>query len=250
MRTARPWPGSGFSDGINGGVNVPLGYRVACTFVNQTASLTLLKNVVNDNGGSATASAWDLTGDAGAADGPHRHDGRRVRDRRPGEHLPGAPRPRLHAHRVGRPGLPVLEAAAVRGRRLGGCRGQPRSAAATRSRTAAATGRSRSPALDSPVYRFVNDDVAPILTLVKTVTNDNGGTALPHGVDAHRDRRRAARTSPARPAAPRVTAQPVRAGVAYTIGETGPAAYDWASLSCTGLPEHHAGGADTHAAAG
>ena len=44
-------PGSGFSDGINGGVNVPLGYRVACTFVNQTASLTLLKNVVNDNGG-------------------------------------------------------------------------------------------------------------------------------------------------------------------------------------------------------
>ena len=61
MRMARPFPGSGFSDGINGGVNVPLGYRVACTFVNQTASLTLLKNVVNDNGGSATASAWDLT---------------------------------------------------------------------------------------------------------------------------------------------------------------------------------------------
>ena len=56
-----PWPDSGFSDGINGGVNVPLGYRVACTFVNQTAALTLLKNVVNDNGGSATPSAWDLT---------------------------------------------------------------------------------------------------------------------------------------------------------------------------------------------
>ena len=36
-------------------MNVPLGYRVACTLVNQTASLTLLKNVVNDNGGSATA---------------------------------------------------------------------------------------------------------------------------------------------------------------------------------------------------
>ena len=56
-----PWPNSGFSDGINGGVNVPLGYRVACTFVNQTAGLTLLKNVVNDDGGTATADEWDLT---------------------------------------------------------------------------------------------------------------------------------------------------------------------------------------------
>ncbi|MGC5172894.1 hypothetical protein ACLQ2Q_19830 [Microbacterium sp. DT81.1] len=57
-----PFPNSGYSDGINGGVNVPLGYRVACTFVNQTASLTLLKNVVNDDGGTESASAWDLTG--------------------------------------------------------------------------------------------------------------------------------------------------------------------------------------------
>ena len=61
LRRRRPSPGSGYSDGINGGVNVPLGYRVACTFVNQTAGLTLLKNVVNDDGGTATASAWDLT---------------------------------------------------------------------------------------------------------------------------------------------------------------------------------------------
>ncbi len=59
-----PYEGSGFSDGINGGVNVPLGFRVACTLVNQTASLTLLKTVVNDNGGTATASAWNLTATA------------------------------------------------------------------------------------------------------------------------------------------------------------------------------------------
>ena len=56
-----PWPDSGFSDGINGGVNVPLGYRVSCTFVNQTSGLTLLKNVVNDDAGTATAGDWDLT---------------------------------------------------------------------------------------------------------------------------------------------------------------------------------------------
>ena len=172
-----PFQGSGYSDGINGGVNVPLGYRVACTFVNQTAALTLLKNVVNDNGGSATASAWDLTATPAPLAGlvP---DGRRVRDGGPGEHHPGTSEPRLHAHRVGRPGLRVLTAAAVRRRGLAGRRRQPEPGAlppAGRRRQLAG----HAVGLGTPVYRFVNDDVAPILTLVKTVTNDNGGTALP-----------------------------------------------------------------------
>lgn len=51
----------GFSDGLNGGVTVPLGYDVTCTASNQTATLTLLKQVVNNNGGTQVASAWDLT---------------------------------------------------------------------------------------------------------------------------------------------------------------------------------------------
>ena len=33
---------------------------------------------------------------------------------------------------------------------------------------------------------FVNDDIAPKLTLVKTVINDNGGTAVRRPMDAHR----------------------------------------------------------------
>ncbi|HOQ53005.1 MAG TPA: hypothetical protein PLF56_05265, partial [Micropruina sp.] len=52
---------SGFSDGINGGVQVPIGSRVKCTAINQTAELRLAKEVVNDNGGTAVPSDWTLT---------------------------------------------------------------------------------------------------------------------------------------------------------------------------------------------
>lgn len=51
----------GFADGINGGVTVPLGFSVRCTAVNQTASLTLIKNVDNDLGIDADPSDWTLT---------------------------------------------------------------------------------------------------------------------------------------------------------------------------------------------
>ena len=54
-------PIAGFSDGLNGGVTIPRGYAVQCTAQNQTAALTLLKHVVNDNGGNKAASAWSLT---------------------------------------------------------------------------------------------------------------------------------------------------------------------------------------------
>ncbi|MGW9168963.1 hypothetical protein [Agromyces sp. NPDC055658] len=50
----------GFADGINGGVTVPLGFRVRCTAVNQTASLTLVKNVVNDLDIDADPADWTL----------------------------------------------------------------------------------------------------------------------------------------------------------------------------------------------
>ncbi|GAA1777473.1 DUF11 domain-containing protein [Agromyces lapidis] len=51
----------GFADGINGGVTVPLGFSVRCTAVNQTASLTLIKNVDNDLDIDADPSDWTLT---------------------------------------------------------------------------------------------------------------------------------------------------------------------------------------------
>ena len=51
----------GFSDGLNGGVTVTLGNRVRCTAVNFTQQLTLIKEVVNDDGGTATPDDWQLT---------------------------------------------------------------------------------------------------------------------------------------------------------------------------------------------
>ncbi|WP_152030967.1 VWA domain-containing protein [Agromyces aureus] len=51
----------GFSDGLNGGVTVPLGFRVQCTAVNQTALLTLIKDVVELEGTDPDPSDWTLT---------------------------------------------------------------------------------------------------------------------------------------------------------------------------------------------
>lgn len=51
----------GFNDGINGGVTVPLGTRVRCTAVNETATLTMIKSVTNDDGGTAAPEDWELT---------------------------------------------------------------------------------------------------------------------------------------------------------------------------------------------
>ncbi|MFF2272500.1 hypothetical protein ACFVTX_09515 [Agromyces sp. NPDC058136] len=50
----------GFADGLNGGVTVPLGFRVQCTAVNQTAQVQLLKVVDDSNGGDAEPADWDL----------------------------------------------------------------------------------------------------------------------------------------------------------------------------------------------
>ncbi|MCI1641375.1 MAG: VWA domain-containing protein [Actinomyces sp.] len=50
-----------FQDGMNGGVTVGMGTHVACTAYNLTGTVTLLKHVVNDDGGSLEASDWNLT---------------------------------------------------------------------------------------------------------------------------------------------------------------------------------------------
>ncbi|KQZ08772.1 hypothetical protein ASD23_10365 [Agromyces sp. Root1464] len=50
----------GFADGLNGGVTVPLGFRVQCTAVNQTAQLTLVKSVEQLDGADAEPGDWNL----------------------------------------------------------------------------------------------------------------------------------------------------------------------------------------------
>ncbi|MBO3086605.1 DUF7927 domain-containing protein [Cellulomonas fengjieae] len=51
---------SGFADGLNGGVTVPIAERVSCTATNQTAQLVLAKEVNNTAGGTAVASDFTL----------------------------------------------------------------------------------------------------------------------------------------------------------------------------------------------
>lgn len=50
----------GYADGIQGAVSVPMGYIVRCTANNETAALTLVKEVV---GGNAIPSDWNLIAD-------------------------------------------------------------------------------------------------------------------------------------------------------------------------------------------
>ncbi|TDN90595.1 VWA domain-containing protein [Microbacterium sp. BK668] len=235
-----PWPGSGFSDGINGGVNVPLGYRVACTLVNQTADLTLLKTVVNDNGGSTPPSAWDLTATPAVLAGL-------TPTTVPGSETAGV------ANTFGvRPGhVYTLTESDVPGYQFAKLQRFVNGAWVD---VVADPDPLRYPQqngdgdwlitvdpLDDPLYRFVNDDIAPQLTLVKEVTNDNGGEAEPTDWTL-------TATTPGGPdlsgqtETPAVTAQPVRAGVVYTIGENGgPAAYSLNSLTCTGYPNTSVG---------
>lgn len=51
----------GFNLGLSGGIAVPFGMQVRCEAVNETATLTLLKTVVNDDGGVSRAEDWQLT---------------------------------------------------------------------------------------------------------------------------------------------------------------------------------------------
>ncbi len=94
----------GFSDGINGGVVVPFGFEVECGAVNQTSTLTLLKSVDNEKGGSGVPSDWDLTAtpDRQGAFGPEPGHGRRCGRCVRGEHLQRAAGSDVRTDRVGR----------------------------------------------------------------------------------------------------------------------------------------------------
>ncbi|MGH1561951.1 prealbumin-like fold domain-containing protein [Mumia sp. DW29H23] len=51
----------GYNDGLNGGVTVPVAARVQCTATNRTGRLVLVKDVVNDDGGTAVPSDFTLS---------------------------------------------------------------------------------------------------------------------------------------------------------------------------------------------
>ncbi|MFK4834629.1 hypothetical protein ACI3KY_02750 [Microbacterium sp. ZW T2_14] len=227
-----PVQGSGFSDGINGGVNVPLGFNVACTLVNQTASLTLLKHVVNDNGGSATASEWKLTGTPATLAGLSATTVTGSETQVPASTFQVRPR---HTYTLTESSVPGYQFQKLQ-QLVGGSwvdvlanadpAGFPRKDGNGNWLIQVA-------GLDTPVYRFVNDDVAPKLTLLKEVVNNNGGVAVKTDWTL-------SATTPGGPSisgvtgTPAVSGQNVEAGVVYTLGESAIAGYDLSTLSCTG----------------
>lgn len=226
-----PWPGSGYSDGINGGVNVPLGFRVACTLTNQSAQLTLLKSVINDNGGDKTASDWQLTATpatlAGLSPVSVTGSGTFVEASRfwvRPDHVytltestvPGYSFQKLQQF-VGGAWVDVV------------ANPDPTKYP---QKNGAGSWQITVGALGNDIYRFVNDDNPPKLTLVKQVVNNNGGTAPNTAWTL-------TATSADGPDLSGTTgiSGDVAANEVYTLSETGgPSGYDWTTLSCTGYP--------------
>ena len=169
------------------------------------ATLTLVKTVTNDNGGTAVADRLDA--------GRGRADPITRRDRSTRGHQRRGQRGHLHARPspADRPATPPATWSCTGGTVTGGI------------------GRRRHGA--NVTCTINNNDQPATLTLVKTVTNDNGGTAVPDRLDARR--RRTDRRSPAPPAPRRSPTPPVTAGT-YTLSESGgPAGYTAGAWSCT-----------------
>ncbi|MGU3647046.1 VWA domain-containing protein [Microbacterium sp. C23T] len=226
-----PWPGSGYSDGINGGVNVPLGFRVACTLTNQSAQLTLLKSVINDNGGDKTASDWQLTATPATLAGlsPVSVTGSGV--------FVEASRFWVRPDHVYTltestvPGYSFQKLQKFDGVSWVDVVANP-DPTKYPQKNGAGNWQITVGALGNDIYRFVNDDNAPKLTLVKSVVNNNGGTAQNTAWTL-------TATSADGPDLSGTTgvSGDVAANEVYTLNESGgPSGYDWTTLSCTGYP--------------
>ncbi|WP_146197059.1 DUF11 domain-containing protein [Serinibacter arcticus] len=188
-------------------VTVPLGAWTRCTVTNATAHLTLLKHVVSDSSPALPPSSWTLTADPQTA-------GLGVRS------VVGAASAVGDASTVTvRPGQPYLLAETGPGgytATLQRWDGTTWVAADSTSVTLAAG--------TSATYRWVNDDVAPRLTLTKVV---EGGTAQPSDWDL-------VATSAGTPTTFASGETKALAAGAYALTEDGPAGYTWEDLTCTG----------------
>ncbi|GAA3617795.1 hypothetical protein GCM10022236_20030 [Microlunatus ginsengisoli] len=202
----------GFADGLNGGVTVPLGKWVRCNAINQTATAILRKVVQNTHGGTAVPANWTLTATP------------------TGTFPAGLPSHTVTGSTAGssfnvRPGTTytISESTGPSGYTLDSvtCDVLPGQTRATQI--------GLNP-LDTATCTFTNVDQPATLTLQKTVTNDNGGTATagqwtlsasgPTPISG------ATGTTP-------VTNAAVSAGT-YALSETGPSGYTAGAWSCTG----------------
>lgn len=232
-----PFAGSAFSDGINGGVRVPLGYRVACTLVNETATLSLAKTVVNDDGGTAAPRDWTLTATPDELEGLEPTSVTGADGVTEANTFPVRPG---HTYALTESALPGYRFAALQ--RLVGTTWQDVVAATEDGeyprQDADGTWLIRPTAGANSAYRFVNDDVAPVITLVKHVDNRDGvgaadasaWTLTADGGEGHPGV--SGTGSPATGDTAAISG-PVTGGVPYALSESGPDGYRSGGWRCT-----------------
>ncbi|GAA5200747.1 VWA domain-containing protein [Microbacterium jejuense] len=203
-------------DGLNGGVTVQLGQHVECEAINQTASLVLLKEVVNDNGGAAVPSDWNLKATPAALSGLVATTVAGAGSASSANTIQVRPN---HTYTISETGVAGYQQ--VKLQRFDGV-----------NWVDVAGWDVTVPASSTGTYRIVNDDIAPKLTLKKIVVKNNGGTAPDT----------AWTLTATSSEGPNLSGQTgvngtVAAGDVYTLAEAnGPSGYDWTTLSCTGYP--------------
>ena len=156
---------TGISGGCaaNGNVTLAVGDSKTCTITNDDVAptLTVIKHVVNDNGGGATANQWSL----------HVQTGNPLTD------IATSPQAGSEAGTVYHP-----NAGSYNVNETGGPSGYTQTGI---SGGCAANGNVTLAVGDSKTCTITNDDVAPTLTVIKHVVNDNGGGATANQWSLH-----------------------------------------------------------------
>ncbi|TGO04929.1 LPXTG cell wall anchor domain-containing protein [Serinibacter arcticus] len=190
-------------------VTVPLGGWTRCTVTNATAELTLLKHVVSDSSDARPASDWTLQATPVAGT-----PALATQSVVGAETAVGA-----SSTRTVRPGRAYVLGETGPGgytQQLQKLVGSSWVAVDSTTVTLAAGERA--------TYRFVNDDVAPSLTLTKVV---RGGTAVAT------DWTLSATSGASATTFATGETKAISAGT-YVLGESGPSGYTWQDLTCTG----------------
>jgi LPXTG-site transpeptidase (sortase) family protein len=193
------------------GLTIVLGETVTCTFTNNDVSpvLTLAKTTTNDNGGTALDTAWTLN-----AAGPTPISGTE------GD-------------------VSITNATVNAGNYILTESGGPSGYTQTDLSCSGTADTNLADGLtlalgETVTCTFANNDVSPVLTLVKTTTTDNGGTALDTAWTLN-----AAGPTPISgvDGTVAITNAAVNAGIYTLIESGGPAGYTQTGLSCAGAAD-------------